>query len=82
MHIAAALHKPITCIWGNTVPEFGMGPFYPDNIGFQPSMNAQVEGLKCRPCSKIGYDNCPRKHFRCMHDQDTQKLALGIPIAE
>jgi ADP-heptose:LPS heptosyltransferase len=27
MHIAAAWGKPVVAIWGNTVPEFGMGPY-------------------------------------------------------
>ncbi|MFK7934282.1 MAG: glycosyltransferase family 9 protein [Saprospiraceae bacterium] len=29
MHIAAALKKKIISIWGSTVPEFGMYPYYP-----------------------------------------------------
>ncbi len=28
MHIAAAFKKPVISIWGNTVPEFGMAPYY------------------------------------------------------
>ncbi len=28
MHIAAAFKRPIISIWGNTVPEFGMYPYY------------------------------------------------------
>ncbi len=31
MHIAAAFKKPIFSIWGNTVPEFGMNPYYGGN---------------------------------------------------
>jgi ADP-heptose:LPS heptosyltransferase len=31
MHIAAAFKRPILSIWGNTVPEFGMYPYYGDN---------------------------------------------------
>lgn len=68
MHIAAAFHKPIVSVWGNTVPEFGMNPYY----GKQqvPQLMAQVNGLPCRPCSKIGYAACPKGHFRCMTEQD------------
>ena len=29
MHIAAAFHKIVFSIWGNTVPEFGMSPYMP-----------------------------------------------------
>ena len=64
MHIAAAYHKKILSIWGNTVPEFGMSPYMPG----EGSEIMEVLGLNCRPCSKLGYHECPRKHFRCMND--------------
>jgi len=68
MHIAAAFDKPIVSLWGNTVPEFGMYPYLP---GLENrSYIAEVKGLKCRPCSKLGYKKCPRKHFKCMLEQD------------
>ena len=70
MHIAAALQKDIVSIWGNTIPEFGMFPYYGDRLTLeeQRSMKKvlEVEHLYCRPCSKIGYDKCPQGHFRCM----------------
>ena len=28
MHVAAAFKKPVISLWGNTVPEFGMFPYY------------------------------------------------------
>ncbi|KAA9338392.1 glycosyltransferase family 9 protein [Hymenobacter busanensis] len=62
MHIAAAFRKEIFSVWGNTVPAFGM---YPYRTEFRV---LEVEGLACRPCSKIGYDKCPQGHFRCMRD--------------
>jgi len=68
MHIAAAFRKPIISIWGNTVPEFGMYPYEPGDE--DKVVIAEVKGLKCRPCSKIGYKKCPKKHFKCMIDQD------------
>jgi heptosyltransferase-2 len=73
MHIAAAFQKPIVSVWGNTVPEFGMYPYY----GAQqvPQLMAQVKGLSCRPCSKIGYHACPKGHFRCMTDQDEKLIS-------
>ncbi len=64
MHIAAAFKKKIISVWGNTVPEFGMYPYYgKDQI---PNFKLEVKGLRCRPCSKIGYAKCPRGHFKCM----------------
>ncbi|CAN5463033.1 glycosyltransferase family 9 protein [soil metagenome] len=73
MHIAAAFKKEIISVWGNTVPEFGMYPYYGN---FQiTSHQSQVPGLKCRPCSKIGYEKCPKGHFKCMVLQDENKIA-------
>ncbi|NBC09387.1 MAG: glycosyl transferase [Bacteroidetes bacterium] len=71
MHIAAAFQKQILSLWGNTIPAFGMYPFYPD--GVQKNSTFEVEGLKCRPCSKIGFQQCPKGHFKCMR---------GIPLEE
>lgn len=64
MHIAAAFKKPIISVWGNTVPEFGMYPYYGARKGSFDIM--EVRPLSCRPCSKIGYDKCPLGHFKCM----------------
>ena len=66
MHIAAALCKPIVSIWGNTIPEFGMYPYYPADFDDSKSQMLEVNNLSCRPCSKIGYDKCPKGHFKCM----------------
>ena len=70
MHIAAALQKKIIMIWGNTIPEFGMFPFY-GSKNPSKSIDIQVSNLSCRPCSKLGFDKCPKGHFRCMMDIDT-----------
>lgn len=73
MHIAAAFKKPIISVWGNTVPAFGMTPYY-GNIK-APSHILEVKKLYCRPCSKIGYDKCPLSHFKCMEKQDVATIA-------
>lgn len=64
MHIAAAYKKPIISLWGNTVPAFGMTPYYGNAMIAQQQL--EVKGLWCRPCSKIGYAKCPLGHFKCM----------------
>ena len=71
MHIGAAFHKKIISVWGNTVPRFGMYPYRAD----ASSVQFEVVGLSCRPCSKIGYQKCPRKHFKCMLEQDLDGIA-------
>lgn len=72
MHVAAAFRKKILSFWGNTVPELGMSPYLPDSS----SKILEIKNLKCRPCSKLGYGRCPRKHFRCMNDIDVAE-AVG-----
>ena len=71
MHIGAAFNKIIISIWGNTVPRFGMVPFRAD----PSSVQFEVSGLHCRPCSKIGYQRCPKKHFKCMLEQDLDDIS-------
>lgn len=67
MHIAAAFKKPIISLWGNTVPSFGMYPYYGKQGGYPDLSDVmQVRKLWCRPCSKIGYKKCPIGHFKCM----------------
>jgi len=61
MHIAAAFQKQIFSIWGNTIPSFGM---YPYRTKF---VILEKQGLGCRPCSKIGFEKCPKGHFECMN---------------
>ncbi|HEY9125062.1 MAG TPA: glycosyltransferase family 9 protein [Bacteroidales bacterium] len=71
MHIAAAFKKRIISIWGNTIPEFGMYPYVSD----ENQAIFEVKGLKCRPCSKIGYKKCPKGHHNCMNLIDVNKIA-------
>ena len=73
MHIAAAFKKKVISVWGNTVPEFGMYPYFGK---FQiPNSKFQITGLRCRPCSKIGYSKCPRGHFKCMRQISMDAIA-------
>ncbi len=76
MHIAAAFKKEIVSVWGNTIPEFGMYPYYGDlKIKNQKS---EIKNLSCRPCSKIGFDKCPKGHFKCMVDLDEEKIVGAL----
>jgi ADP-heptose:LPS heptosyltransferase len=73
MHLAAFYEKPMVCIWGNTVPEFGMYPYQST-----PVFHAQVRDLSCRPCSKIGHNTCPKGHFDCMLKQQSVEISEQI----
>lgn len=60
MHLAEAMQKRIVAVFGSTVREFG---FFPSTSS---SIILERVGLYCRPCSHIGREQCPEKHFRCM----------------
>ena len=66
MHIAAAFKKKIYSIWGNTILDFGMSPYLAD----PDSKIIEVKNLSCRPCTKIGFKQCPKGHFNCMNKID------------
>ena len=88
MHIAAAFKRPIVAVWGNTVPAFGMYPYYGENYLYSyrmkdagkdlPYENMEIKGLGCRPCSKIGYNKCPKGHFKCMELQSVEHIVQRI----
>ena len=70
MHIAAAFHKNIVSVWGNTVPELGMYPYLPKEP--EKCHIIECKDVRCRPCSKLGFKECPKKHFRCMMEIDVK----------
>lgn len=76
MHIAASFRKPIVSVWGNTVPSFGMTPYMPGEEG--KSIIIENNNLKCRPCSKIGFDKCPKGHFDCIRGIDDDLIANAL----
>lgn len=72
MHIAAALKRPIISIWGNTIPQFGMYPYLP--MDAPKHLIVENKNLTCRPCSKLGSDDCPRGHFLCMEELEEGEI--------
>lgn len=76
MHIAAAFKKPVISLWGNTVPAFGMTPYYGEKL--VPSVILETKKLWCRPCSKIGFEKCPLGHFRCMERIEAGAVAQQV----
>ena len=76
MHIAAAFHKKIHVIWGNTTPKLGMYPYFGINGG--QAIHHEVQDLPCRPCSKIGFAKCPQQHFKCMLEQKVDFSGTSI----
>jgi len=85
MHIATAFKKQVISIWGNTVPQFGMYPYYgalspqlpKDKL---PYDIMEVRPLYCRPCSKIGYNKCPLGHFKCMEKIQISEIVERVNL--
>jgi heptosyltransferase-2 len=86
MHIAAAFKRPVISLWGNTVPSFGMYPYYSNGAMVQNrgAFNQaafdimQTKKLWCRPCSKIGYSKCPLGHFKCMEKIEVDAILAAV----
>jgi heptosyltransferase-2 len=74
MHTAAAVNIPVIAFFGSTVKEFGFTPYNSKNLILENN------SLSCRPCTHIGRDSCPEKHFKCMEEITPQsafeKLSL------
>ncbi len=68
MHMAEARGRNLAAIFGSTVRQFG---FFPQNTN---SGVIERTGLYCRPCTFIGRDSCPEKHFRCMKEIEVQDV--------
>jgi heptosyltransferase-2 len=62
MHVAEAVGTPLIAIFGSTTRELG---FFPQ---LAASRVVENRDLACRPCSHLGYRQCPRGHFRCMRE--------------
>jgi ADP-heptose:LPS heptosyltransferase len=75
MHIGASFDLPIHVMWGNTTRDFGM---YPYRLEQEDVFHYEVPDLACRPCSKIGHQQCPKGHFDCMRKQDLKQIAAAL----
>lgn len=62
MHMAALFRKPQIAFFGSTTRAFGFFPLNPNATVLENN------DISCRPCSHLGYKQCPRKHFRCMRE--------------
>ncbi|MBF0586310.1 glycosyltransferase family 9 protein [Prosthecochloris sp. N3] len=72
MHMASAYGRPLIVLFGSSVREFGFLPYRVACTLFEAG------GLRCRPCSHIGRDRCPKGHFRCMNDISTNDVAAAV----
>jgi ADP-heptose:LPS heptosyltransferase len=71
-HVAASFNKPLLVIWGSTDPGLGFSPGH----GNEHVYHLLANDLSCHPCSKLGFDACPKGHFRCIEGHSPQELKL------
>jgi ADP-heptose:LPS heptosyltransferase len=70
MHLASAVNAPVTVVFCSTIPGFGFGP-----LSDQSNL-VEINGkLSCRPCGLHGLKSCPKKHFKCALNIETDQLA-------
>jgi lipopolysaccharide heptosyltransferase II len=72
MHLASARRRKVVAIFGPTVKEFGFFPYRTEHIVVERN------DLNCRPCTHIGSDVCPKKHFRCMNNISTDDVYNAV----
>ncbi|MGF7232717.1 glycosyltransferase family 9 protein [Arachidicoccus sp.] len=76
-YIACAFQKSVMAVWGGTSPKLAVEPYY----GTKKTAlfkNFIVPDLPCQPCSNFGTKTCPKKHFKCMKNQDTTSIAQQL----
>jgi heptosyltransferase II len=71
IHIASAFNIPTLAIFGATITDFGYTPLSERHTISEVS-------LECRPCGIHGGNICPKKHFRCMMDQNIEEMFLKL----
>lgn len=74
LHIACALNIRTVSIWGATIPEFGVFPYYGSSA--IEHVIHEID-LPCRPCSKHGTQSCPKKHMKCMTAQNPTEIVTS-----
>jgi len=62
MHVAVSQKKPVLAFFGSTTEELG---FFPYGEKYKVLENKY---LNCRPCSHVGRNKCPKRHFKCMKE--------------
>jgi len=67
LHMAQSQKTPVVGIYGPTTRELGYFPLEQNSTVVETK-------LSCRPCTHNGLNYCPRKHFKCMNDIQTDTV--------
>ncbi len=80
LHIANAVSAKVIALFGSTTKDFG---FYPTG---ESDKVYEISGLKCRPCSNHGKQECPIHTFDCMNNipekeiyEEVKRTLLNLP---
>jgi heptosyltransferase-2 len=69
LHLASSVNANTTAIFCSTIPEFGYFPLSDNSELIQLSPR-----LECMPCGLHGHKSCPKDHFKCAIDVNTQNV--------
>ena len=73
LHLASSVNAKVTAIFCSTVQRFGFGPLSDNSAVVEVQ-----ERLSCRPCGLHGFKKCPKKHFKCALNIDTNDLLTRL----
>ena len=68
LHIANAVCTKVIALFGSTTMDYG---FYPTG---ESDKVFEISGLKCRPCSNHGKQECPIHTFDCMNNVSEKEI--------
>lgn len=71
LHLANAVKTDVFAFFGPTVRSFGFAPSREYDRVFETEID-------CRPCSTHGGNECPQKHFKCMHNISSERVYNAI----
>lgn len=74
LHIASAMNAPTRAIFCSTSPSFGFGPLATNSKVLEVKAT-----LECKPCGLHGFNSCPKKHFLCAYNIETNDLINEVP---
>jgi len=81
-YIAYAFNKQAIVIWGSKTSFLHAGPFYGSRflstLQQLPYEYVKVSGRLCRSCRKSKKTKCPMGHFKCMEEEDIDRIVASV----
>lgn len=73
LHLASSVNANISAIFCSTVPDFGYTPISNNSQTF-----SLTPRLECMPCGLHGKKSCPKEHFNCSNEINTEEVYRSI----